>query len=44
MRPAVTGTSAVSASKGALRNFTRTIASELIGGNICADAVSPGVI
>ena len=44
MRPAVTGTSAVSASKAALRNFTRTIASELIGGNIRADAVSPGVI
>ena len=44
MRPAVTGTSAVSASKAAPRNFTRTIASELIGGNIRADAVSPGVI
>jgi NAD(P)-dependent dehydrogenase (short-subunit alcohol dehydrogenase family) len=40
----VAGTSAVSASKAALRNFTRTLASELIGRNIRVNAVSPGVI
>jgi NAD(P)-dependent dehydrogenase (short-subunit alcohol dehydrogenase family) len=34
----------VSASKAALRNFTRTLASELIGRKIRANAVSPGVI
>ena len=34
----------VSASKAALRNFTRTLASELIGRNIRVNAVSPGVI
>jgi NAD(P)-dependent dehydrogenase (short-subunit alcohol dehydrogenase family) len=40
----VVGTSAVSASKAALRSFTRTLASELIGRNIRVNAVSPGVI
>jgi NAD(P)-dependent dehydrogenase (short-subunit alcohol dehydrogenase family) len=40
----VAGTSAVSASKAALRNFTRTLASELINRNIRVNAVSPGVI
>jgi NAD(P)-dependent dehydrogenase (short-subunit alcohol dehydrogenase family) len=40
----VAGASAVSASKAALRNFTRTLASELIGRNIRVNAVSPGVI
>ena len=40
----IAGTSAVSASKAALRNFTRTLASELIGGKIRVNAVSPGVI
>lgn len=34
----------VSASKAALRNFTRTLTSELIGRNIRVNAVSPGVI
>jgi NAD(P)-dependent dehydrogenase (short-subunit alcohol dehydrogenase family) len=40
----VAGTSAVSASKAALRNFTRTLASELISRKIRVNAVSPGVI
>jgi len=40
----VAGTSAVSASKAALRNLTRTLASELIRRNIRVNAVSPGVI
>jgi NAD(P)-dependent dehydrogenase (short-subunit alcohol dehydrogenase family) len=40
----IAGTSAVSASKAALRNFTRTLAAELIGRNIRVNAVSPGVI
>ena len=40
----VAGTSAVSASKAALRNFTRTLASELIDRKIRVNAVSPGVI
>ncbi len=40
----VAGTSAVSASKAALRNFTRTLAAELIGRNIRVNAISPGVI
>jgi NAD(P)-dependent dehydrogenase (short-subunit alcohol dehydrogenase family) len=40
----VAGTSAVSASKAALRNLTRTLAAELIGRNIRVNAVSPGVI
>jgi NAD(P)-dependent dehydrogenase (short-subunit alcohol dehydrogenase family) len=40
----VAGTSAVSASKAALRNLTRTLASELIDRNIRVNAVSPGVI
>ena len=40
----VAGTSAVSASKAALRNLTRTLASEMIGRNIRVNAVSPGVI
>jgi NAD(P)-dependent dehydrogenase (short-subunit alcohol dehydrogenase family) len=40
----VAGTSAVSASKAALRNLTRTLASELIARNIRVNAVSPGVI
>jgi NAD(P)-dependent dehydrogenase (short-subunit alcohol dehydrogenase family) len=34
----------VSASKAALRNFTRTLAAEPIGRNIRVNAVSPGVI
>ena len=34
----------MSASKAALRNFTRTLASELIGRKIRVNAVSPGVI
>jgi NAD(P)-dependent dehydrogenase (short-subunit alcohol dehydrogenase family) len=40
----VAGPSAVSASKAALRNFTRTLASELINRNIRVNAVCPGVI
>jgi NAD(P)-dependent dehydrogenase (short-subunit alcohol dehydrogenase family) len=40
----VAGTSAVSATKAALRNLTRTLASELIERNIRVNAVSPGVI
>jgi NAD(P)-dependent dehydrogenase (short-subunit alcohol dehydrogenase family) len=40
----VAGTSAVSASKAAPRNLTRTLASELIGRNIRVNAVRPGVI
>jgi NAD(P)-dependent dehydrogenase (short-subunit alcohol dehydrogenase family) len=40
----VAGTSVVPASKAALRNFTRALASELIGRNIRVNAVSPGVI
>jgi len=40
----VAGTSVVSASKAALRNLTRTLASELIKRNIRVNAVSPGVI
>jgi NAD(P)-dependent dehydrogenase (short-subunit alcohol dehydrogenase family) len=40
----VAGTSAVSASKAALRNFARTLASELISRNIRVNTVSPGVI
>jgi NAD(P)-dependent dehydrogenase (short-subunit alcohol dehydrogenase family) len=40
----VAGTSAVSASKAALRNFARTIASELISRNIRVNTVCPGVI
>jgi NAD(P)-dependent dehydrogenase (short-subunit alcohol dehydrogenase family) len=40
----IAGTSAVSASKAALRNLTRTLASELIGRNIRVNAVSAGVI
>jgi NAD(P)-dependent dehydrogenase (short-subunit alcohol dehydrogenase family) len=40
----VAGTSAVSASKAALRNLTRTLASELINRNIRVNAVCPGVI
>lgn len=40
----VAGTSAVSASKAALRNLTRTLAAELISQNIRVNAVSPGVI
>jgi len=38
------GASAVSASKAALRNFARTLASELIDRRIRVNAVSPGVI
>ncbi|MDL2403640.1 SDR family oxidoreductase [Rhizobium mayense] len=38
------GTSVVSASKAALRNLTRTLASELVDRNIRVNAVSPGVI
>src|SRR5271168_456004 len=40
----IAGTSAVSASKAALRNLARTLASELISRNIRVNAVSPGVI
>ncbi|MGH6890591.1 MAG: SDR family oxidoreductase [Rhizomicrobium sp.] len=40
----VAETSAVSASKAALRNFPRILASDLIGRNIRVNAVSPGVI
>jgi NAD(P)-dependent dehydrogenase (short-subunit alcohol dehydrogenase family) len=40
----IAGTSAVSASKAALRSFVRTVASELIDRNIRVNAVSPGVI
>jgi NAD(P)-dependent dehydrogenase (short-subunit alcohol dehydrogenase family) len=40
----IAGTSAVSASKAALRNLTRTLAAELIARNIRVNAVSPGVI
>lgn len=40
----VAGTSVVSASKAALRNLTRTLASEMVGRNILVNAVSPGVI
>ncbi len=40
----VAGTSAVSASKAALRSLTRTLATELIPRNIRVNAVSPGVI
>lgn len=40
----VAGTSVVSASKAALRNLTRTLASEMVGRNIRVNAVSPGVI
>jgi NAD(P)-dependent dehydrogenase (short-subunit alcohol dehydrogenase family) len=40
----IAGTSAVSASKAALRSFVRTLASELIDRNIRVNAVSPGVI
>jgi NAD(P)-dependent dehydrogenase (short-subunit alcohol dehydrogenase family) len=40
----VAGTSAVSASKAALRNFTRTLAAELLPRNIRVNAVCPGVI
>jgi NAD(P)-dependent dehydrogenase (short-subunit alcohol dehydrogenase family) len=38
------GTSAVSASKAALRSLTRTLATELLPRNIRVNAVSPGVI
>jgi NAD(P)-dependent dehydrogenase (short-subunit alcohol dehydrogenase family) len=40
----VAGTSAVSASKAAVRNLVRTLASELVGRNIRVNSVSPGVI
>jgi NAD(P)-dependent dehydrogenase (short-subunit alcohol dehydrogenase family) len=40
----VAGASVVSAAKAALRNFTRTLASELLPRNIRVNAVSPGVI
>ena len=40
----VAGTSAVSASKAALRNLARTLASELIDRKIRVNAVSPGVM
>ena len=38
------GTSAVSASKAALRSLTRTLATELLPRNIRVNAISPGVI
>ena len=40
----VAGTSAVSATKAALRSLTRTLASELLSRKIRVNAVSPGVI
>lgn len=40
----IAGTSAVSATKAALRSLTRTLASELLPRNIRVNAVSPGVI
>ena len=40
----IAGTSAVSATKAALRSFVRTLASELIDRKIRVNAVSPGVI
>lgn len=40
----VPGTSVVSATKAALRNFTRTLAAELVARDIRVNAVSPGVI
>jgi NAD(P)-dependent dehydrogenase (short-subunit alcohol dehydrogenase family) len=40
----VASASVVSAAKAALRNFTRTLASELLPRNIRVNAVSPGVI
>ena len=40
----IAGTSAVSATKAALRSFVRTLASELIDRNIRVNAVRPGVI
>ena len=40
----VAGTSVVSASKAALRNFVRTLASELLPRKIRVNAVSPGVV
>lgn len=43
-RVGIAGTSAVSASKAALRSLTRTLASELLARNIRVNAVSPGVI
>jgi NAD(P)-dependent dehydrogenase (short-subunit alcohol dehydrogenase family) len=39
----IAGTSAVSATKAALRSLTRTLASELLPRNIRVNAVSPGV-
>jgi len=43
-RVGIAGTSAVSASKAALRSLMRTLASELLPRNIRVNAVSPGVI
>jgi len=40
----VAGTSVVSASKAAVRNLVRTLASELVNRNIRVNSVSPGVI
>ncbi|MCW2242069.1 SDR family oxidoreductase [Azospirillum canadense] len=40
----VAGTSVVSASKAALRNFARTLASELLPRKIRVNAISPGVV
>jgi NAD(P)-dependent dehydrogenase (short-subunit alcohol dehydrogenase family) len=40
----IAGTSAVSATKAALRSVTRTLAAELVSRNIRVNAVSPGVI
>jgi NAD(P)-dependent dehydrogenase (short-subunit alcohol dehydrogenase family) len=40
----IAGTSAVSATKAALRSLTRTLATELLPRNIRVNAVSPGVI
>jgi NAD(P)-dependent dehydrogenase (short-subunit alcohol dehydrogenase family) len=39
----IAGTSAVSATKAALRSLTRTLATELLPRNIRVNAVSPGV-
>jgi NAD(P)-dependent dehydrogenase (short-subunit alcohol dehydrogenase family) len=44
MEVGIAGTSAVSATKAALRSLTRTLATELLPRKIRVNAVSPGVI